>query len=303
VPGTGNTAVGQQALVANTSASNNTAIGMSALLANTTGGKNTALGKGASQLNTTGYHQTSVGYHALNQCTTGQENTAVGYFSLTNATTGSNNVAVGVDAFRVLTTGIQNVAVGDRSGDSLTTGEKNTFIGRNAGATVTTGSGNVCVGSQSGAGETATNNQLWVARDATGVSNAATWIYGNAAGACYQGNNSSSWTTTSDERIKKDIVDSTNGLAKIDALQVRNFNYRTPEEITAEGITGCDAAGLQTGVIAQEIETVLPNAVTASQSGTKQVNTDPIFWSMVKAIQELSTKNDALEARITALEG
>ena len=148
---------------------------------------------------------------------------------------------------------------------------------------------------KSGANETTANNQLWIARNSTGVGNAATWIYGNASGACYQGNNSSSWTTTSDERIKKDIVDSPNGLAKIDALQVRNFNYRTPEEITAEGITGCDAAGLQTGVIAQEIETVLPNAVSASAGGTKQVNTDPIFWAMVKAIQELSAKVTALE--------
>ena len=101
--------------------------------------------------------------------------------------------------------------------------------------------------------------------------------------------------TNANERIKKNIVDSPNGLAKIDALQVRNFNYRTPEEITAEGITGCDATGLQTGVIAQEIETVLPNAVLEDAKGCKQVNTDPIFWAMVKAIQELSAKVTALE--------
>jgi hypothetical protein len=34
----------------------------------------------------------------------------------------------------------------------------------------------------------------------------------------------------------------------------------------------------------------------------KRVNIDPIFWSMVKAIQELSTQNAALAARLTALE-
>ena len=84
---------------------------------------------------------------------------------------------------------------------------------------------------------------------------------------------------------------------------MRNFNYRTPEEITTEGITGCDATGLQTGIIAQEIETVLPKAVSARANGTKEVNTDPIFWAMVKAIQELSAKNEALLTRIEALEG
>ena len=54
--------------------------------------------------------------------------------------------------------------------------------------------------------------------------------------------------------------------------------------------------------IAQEIELVLPHAVIENEHGLKQVNTDPIFWSMVKAIQELSTQNAALAARLTTLE-
>ena len=60
---------------------------------------------------------------------------------------------------------------------------------------------------------------------------------------------------------------------------------------------------MQTGVIAQELELVLPDAVSENNHGLKQVNTDPIFWSMVKAIQELSAQNAALAARITTLEG
>ena len=188
------------------------------------------------------------------------------------------------------------------SGANLTTGIENTFIGYNAGGTRTTGSNNVCIGYNAGHDGTSSSDLLFIARNNTGPSNAATWIFGDSAGACRQGNNATTWTQTSDERIKKNIVDSPNGLAKIDALQVRNFNYRTEEEITVEGLTGCDATGLQVGVIAQEIEAVLPEAVTESDSGQKQVQTDPIFWSMVKAIQELSTQNAALEARLTALE-
>ena len=261
------------------------------------------MGEGALGSNLAGHTNTGIGHRALAafQGSAG-ECTAVGSFSQSSNSSGPDNNSFGYDSLASLTTGSYNCAFGNTSGDAITTGTYNTAIGQSAGGTCTTGSNNLFLGNGAGASETTSSNQLWIARSNTGVSNAATWIYGNAAGACYQGNNSSSWTTTSDERIKKDIVDSPNGLAKIDALQVRNFNYRTPEEITAEGITGCDAAGLQTGVIAQEIETVLPNTVTTSESGTKQVNTDPIFWAMVKAIQELSTKNDALEARITALE-
>ena len=179
---------------------------------------------------------------------------------------------------------------------------KNTFIGRNAGGTFTTGAENVCIGYQAGGSSTTENNSLWIARGPQGVNTSAVWVYGDASGRCYQGNNTSTWSTTSDERIKKDIVDSPNGLAKIDAMQVRNFNYKTQEEITEGGFTACDSEGLQTGVIAQELESVLPECIVESDDGMKRVNIDPIFWSMVKAIQELSTQNAALAARLTALE-
>ena len=62
---------------------------------------------------------------------------------------------------------------------------------------------------------------------------------GNSSGTygnMYQGNNSSSWSTTSDRRIKKNIVDNTVGLSEILQLRVRNFEYRLPEEIEDEVI-------------------------------------------------------------------
>ena len=64
---------------------------------------------------------------------------------------------------------------------------------------------------------------------------------------------------------------------------------------TKEGVT-------QTGVIAQEVESVLPECINTSHRGAKTVNSDAIMWAMVNAIKELSTKNDALEARIKTLE-
>jgi hypothetical protein len=144
---------------------------------------------------------------------------------------------------------------------------------------------------------------------ATGsAGNAATWIHGNSSGACYQGNNSSSWSTTSDGRLKKNIVDNNKGLAEIDQLRVTNFEYRKEDEIdisefpladgphqvclndeTKEGVA-------QTGVIAQEIEAVLPECIKVSNRGAKTVNTDPILWALVNAVKELSAKVTALES-------
>ena len=243
-----------------------------------------------------------MGYYILRSNTTGNKNTALGTFSMGNNTTGNQNTAVGHDSLYGNTTGNGNTAVGKNAGDSITTGENNAFLGLRAGHTFTTGSNNVCVGYEAGGSSTTEVNSLWIARSSGAVNSAGVWVYGDASGRCYQGNNSSSWSTTSDERIKKDIVDSPNGLAKIDAMQVRNFNYKTQEEITEGGFTACDSEGLQTGVIAQELESVLPECIVESDDGMKRVNIDPIFWSMVKAIQELSTQNAALEARLTALE-
>ena len=315
-----NNALGQSALALNTTGTENNAFGYQALATNSVGSWNTAFGHKALASQTNSEYNIGIGREALKATTTGSLNVAVGANALLDNTTGSRNIAIGKNAMEVNTTGgwntvvgfyaaqnctaSQNVVVGYKSAQSLTSGEKNVCVGQYAGENITTGSQNVCIGSEAGRGQVTTNSySLHIARDNSAASNAGVWIYGHSNGACYQGNNSSSWSTSSDERIKKDIVDSPNGLEKINGVNVRNFNYRTPEEITTEGLHGCDAQGLQTGVIAQELATVLPNAVTENDFGLKQVNTDPIFWAMVKAIQELSAKNDALEARITTLEG
>jgi hypothetical protein len=231
----------------------------------------------------------------------GTNNVAVGNYSLDALTSGDNNVCAGNNAGTSINSGSNNTCIGTSAGHPITTGNQNTCIGESAGNQLTSGDANVFIGRAAGATESTTDNQLFIARSNTGVSNAATWIYGNASGACYQGNNATAWTQTSDERIKKNIVNSPKGLTEINALQVRNFNFRTQDEVTVEGLNTSDAPGLQTGVIAQEIESVLPESVTENRHGQKEVTTDPILWAMVKSIQELSAKNDSLETSNTAL--
>ena len=54
--------------------------------------------------------------------------------------------------------------------------------------------------------------------------------------------------------------------------------------------------GTQIGLIAQELEAVLPECVTTDIRGVKTVDTDEIMWHMLTAIKELSTKVKALES-------
>jgi hypothetical protein len=122
----------------------------------------------------------------------------------------------------------------------------------------------------------------------------------------YQGNNSASWSTTSDERIKKNIEDNNTGLNAIKDIRVRNFEYRTEDEIVdfenpASAVV--HKKGVQLGVIAQEIETILPDVVREESTGVKTVNPDNLTWYLVNAVKELSKQVDELKAEIQELEG
>ena len=96
--GTDNTASGVLALASNTTGSSNTASGIFALLANTTGLNNTASGRSAAQFNTTGSSNTASGFAALLANTTGFANTASGVLALQSNTTGNLNTAIGFAA-------------------------------------------------------------------------------------------------------------------------------------------------------------------------------------------------------------
>ena len=122
VPGVWNTAIGQFALNLDVSGgTGNTAVGLNALRANTLGDFNSALGVNALRFNVIGSNNTGLGYQALFH-NTGAMNTAVGVNALANNTTGFNNTAVGQGALGHNTTAANNVATGFRALGSNTTG-------------------------------------------------------------------------------------------------------------------------------------------------------------------------------------
>jgi hypothetical protein len=56
------------------------------------------------------------------------------------------------------------------------------------------------------------------------------------------------------------------------------------------------------GLIAQEVEQVIPEAVEEMESGYLSVNNDPIIWTMLNAIKEQQQTIEELKVRIKELE-
>jgi len=307
--GANNTACGQAALYTNLSGANNTAVGINSLYYNT-GSFNSAVGSAALQSNTTSSYLTALGYQAaLNN--TGPTGTFIGAQAASNllGNGGSNsgtNTAVGYQALYgsatiANNTGYSNTAIGAGSLSAITSGFNNTCSGYNSGNNVTTGIHNICIGSTATPSTAGGQYQIVMGNSAVGKGD-ATAFFSPSGGPSYQGNNSATWSVTSDQRLKKNIVDNTIGLEQINGIRVRNFEYRLPEEVDSE-LKETDAIkkeGVQLGVIAQELQQVLPDCVRTESTGVMSVDSENITWHLINAVKELSAKVTALEARLGA---
>jgi hypothetical protein len=133
----------------------------------------------------------------------------------------------------------------------------------------------------------------------TGKGSSTGFISPNGGGV-YQGNNSTLWSVTSDQRLKKNIVDNNIGLEKITAIQVRNFEYRLPDEVDAElkPTDAIEKSGVQLGVIAQELQQVLPECVKTESTGVMSVDADNLTWYMINAIKELKAEVESLKSQL-----
>jgi hypothetical protein len=91
---------------------------------------------------------------------------------------------------------------------------------------------------------------------------------------------------------------------------VRNFEYRTVDEVTElPEHSIIDKRGVQLGVIAQELQQVLPECVNEQSTGVLSVDASNLTWYLINAIKELKAEldtvkaqNAAFEARLAALE-
>lgn len=104
----------------------------------------------------------------------------------------------------------------------------------------------------------------------------------------------SAWATISDRNLKTNIRPAVKGLADINKLNLKQFSYVNNKQL---GLVEREEVGL----IAQEVVPVFPESIMYSGQ-YMMLDYHPIYMAQLKAIQELSAENQALEKRLLDLE-
>jgi len=233
---------------------------------------------------------------------------------------GADNVYMGAFAGQMNETGGDNVYIGITAGQNGTTGAGNVYIGERAGYT-NNGNWNILIGKGAGAGSgdwstnTDFNHNIMIGLSAgyntsTGERNL---FLGNAAGYNENGShklyidNTSSGTDkpliygdfqlkeviihnklsavdlveTSDVKLKKDIRTLDGALEMVMRLRGVSFHW----DPGSEKAVSTDPSD-QIGLVAQEVEQVLPELVTETSRGYKALNYGKLSAVLVEAVKE-----------------
>ena len=279
---------------------------------NTNGHYNNAFGTYALQYNTTGISNTALGHQALWKNSTGSYNEAIGLSSLASNISGSNNIAFGNSSLYNLTgtnnvgdPAGYNVCIGDYSGEGIT-GSFNTCIGYLAGQ-YSTNSNNTFLGSNTGFSSAGNTGQYVVCIGA----NATPSSDGITGGEITLGDTNisalrcevTSITALSDIRDKADVEILQPGIDLINQIQPSRFRWDR-RSWYADGVSdGSKKADNWTaGFIAQQLDQVqTENDVQylnlVYKSNPEKIEATPVnlFPVVVKALQDLSKKNDILQ--------
>ena len=116
------------------------------------------------------------------------------------------------------------------------------------------------------------------------------FMYGDAAKP-----GGGSWDTISDRRFKQNVRAYASGLNEVLKLRPVRFHYRDGV------IPGVTSAREEVGFVAQEVQAVIPEAVSEGGDGYLMLQADPIHWAGINAIQELNGKLEEQRAENTEL--
>jgi hypothetical protein len=173
-------------------------------------------------------------------------------------------------------------------------------------------SGNVLIGTNAYNGAstgclhtktTVAGNQNWTAwnTDTTGNRYFAYFSAGSTfagVGSILYNGSATVYNTTSDRRLKENIVDAGSSIGKLSQIKIRSFDWKD------------NRVHVDFGIIAQELHEVAPEAVTVGNDNEDgsiktpwQVDTSTLVPMLIAAMQEQQKQIEELKAEIKALKG
>lgn len=317
--------IGTNALQSVTTGISNYAVGLSAGISVTSGQFNILIGVQVGYHLTTGCYNTLIGwntgYGVSATCGIQHWNTMVGYGAGELGGLQNYNTIIGLQA-GYGNCGCCNVMIGTLAGYSGTRYSTlfNTFIGYYAGCTVTTGNCNTIIGTCHNLAITSGNQHLLISAGQTAVTfcpTAQIWAnttgfgFGNTAPACavhVTGNVVASLDITayySDRRLKENIIIIDCAIEKIQKIKGVSYNVNKLGQDF-----GFEDTGLQYGLLADEVEKVLPEAVTLapfdldenknSRTGEnyQTVKYEKVIPLLIESIKELDNRIEKIYTKI-----
>lgn len=118
------------------------------------------------------------------------------------------------------------------------------------------------------------------------------WNPNGAVGSISTNGSATAYNTSSDQRLKKNIIDASGALSSVNAIKVRSFDWKA------------DGSHVDYGYIAQELLEVVPEAVSVPANPEEMMGVDfgRLTPRLVKSIQELSSKLDDQQSLILDLQ-
>ena len=98
--------------------------------------------------------------------------------------------------------------------------------------------------------------------------------------------------SSSDERLKENIIPIQNALEKVMSLTGVEFDWK-PEHKDAHGYEGHD-----TGIIAQQVQNVIPSAVRTNQTGFLAVRYEKLIGLLIEGMKEQQAQIEELRSKL-----
>ena len=134
---------------------------------------------------------------------------------------------------------------------------------------------------------TRNGNIMWLNTLATSASAITFMQNSGTVGTISVTTSATSYNTSSDQRLKDNIVDAPSASDDIDAIQVRSFDWKV------------DGSHQKYGMVAQELQTVAPEAVSVPEDPEEMMGVDysKLVPMMLKEIQSLRARVSELESK------